>query len=106
MRFQPDVPIDRGSLLPIITIAGFLLPLLIGGAVVVEYVFALGIGRLAVDSVFAREYWVILTITISAHCRHRLQPRRRRALCRRRPPDPVWLTPPWPDVHHRHRHGH
>ena len=65
MRFQPDVPIDRGSLLPIITIAGFLLPLLIGGAVVVEYVFALpGMGRLAVDSVFARDYPVILTVTI------------------------------------------
>jgi peptide/nickel transport system permease protein len=55
----------RNSLLPVITIAGFLLPLLIGGAVVVEYVFALpGMGRLAVDSVFARDYPVILTITI------------------------------------------
>jgi peptide/nickel transport system permease protein len=55
----------RNSLLPVITIAGFLLPLLIGGAVVVEYVFALpGMGRLAVDSVFARDYPVILTVTI------------------------------------------
>jgi len=55
----------RNSLLPVITIAGFLLPLLIGGAVVVEYVFALpGMGRLAVDAVFARDYPVILTITI------------------------------------------
>ncbi|MBV8719840.1 MAG: ABC transporter permease [Chloroflexi bacterium] len=55
----------RNSLLPVITIAGFLLPLLIGGAVVVEYVFALpGMGRLAVDSVFARDYPVILTLTI------------------------------------------
>jgi len=55
----------RTSLLPVITIAGFLLPLLIGGAVVVEYVFALpGMGRLAVDSVFARDYPVILTITM------------------------------------------
>jgi len=55
----------RTSLLPVITIAGFLLPLLIGGAVVVEYVFALpGMGRLAVDAVFARDYPVILTITI------------------------------------------
>ena len=55
----------RNSLLPVITIAGFLVPLLIGGAVVVEYVFALpGMGRLAVDSVFARDYPVILTITI------------------------------------------
>jgi len=55
----------RNSLLPVITIAGFLLPLLIGGAVVVEYVFALpGMGRLAVDSVFSRDYPVILTITM------------------------------------------
>ncbi|MBV9599667.1 MAG: ABC transporter permease [Chloroflexi bacterium] len=55
----------RNSLLPVITIAGFVLPLLIGGAVVVEYVFALpGMGRLAVDSVFGRDYPVILTITM------------------------------------------
>ncbi len=55
----------RNSLLPVITIVGFLLPLLIGGAVVVEYVFALpGMGRLAVDAVFARDYPVILTVTI------------------------------------------
>jgi peptide/nickel transport system permease protein len=65
---EPNVIIRhvlRNSLLPVITIAGFLLPLLIGGAVVVEYVFALpGMGRLAVDAVFARDYPVILTITI------------------------------------------
>jgi peptide/nickel transport system permease protein len=55
----------RNSLLPVITIAGFILPLLIGGAVVVEFVFALpGMGRLAVDAVFARDYPVILTITV------------------------------------------
>jgi peptide/nickel transport system permease protein len=55
----------RNSLLPVITIVGFILPLLIGGAVVVEYVFALpGMGRLAVDAVFARDYPVILTITM------------------------------------------
>jgi len=55
----------RNSLLPVITIAGFILPLLIGGAVIVENVFALpGMGRLAVDAVFARDYPVILTVTI------------------------------------------
>ena len=55
----------RNSLLPVITITGFLLPLLIGGAVVVEYIFALpGMGRFAVDAVFARDYPVIITITI------------------------------------------
>jgi peptide/nickel transport system permease protein len=52
-------------LLPVITIVGFLVPLLIGGAVVVEFIFALpGMGRFAVDAVFARDYPVILTITI------------------------------------------
>ena len=55
----------RNSLLPVITIVGFILPLLIGGAVIVENVFALpGMGRLAVDAVFARDYPVILTVTI------------------------------------------
>ena len=55
----------RNSLLPVITIVGFLLPFLIGGAVIVENIFALpGMGRLAVDAVFARDFPVILTITI------------------------------------------
>lgn len=55
----------RNSLLPSITLFGVQLPYLIGGSVAVETIFALpGIGRLALDSVIARDYPVILTINL------------------------------------------
>jgi peptide/nickel transport system permease protein len=55
----------RNSLLPVITLIGFYIPFLIGGAVITETIFALpGMGRLAIDAVFIRDYPVILTITI------------------------------------------
>lgn len=55
----------RNSLLPVITLLGFYLPFLLGGAVVIETIFALpGVGRLALDSVFIRDYPVILSINM------------------------------------------
>ena len=55
----------RNSLLPLITLVGLLLPFVVTGAVVVESIFALpGVGRLAIDAVFSRDYPVILTITL------------------------------------------
>jgi peptide/nickel transport system permease protein len=55
----------RNSLLPIITVLGYSLPLLVGGAAIVESIFALpGVGRLALDSVFARDYPVVLSINL------------------------------------------
>ncbi len=55
----------RNSLLPVITILGGYLPVLLGGAVIVEQIFALpGVGRVAIDAVFIRDYPVILTVTI------------------------------------------
>ncbi len=58
----------RNALLPIITLFGFLIPALIGGSVIMESVFAWpGIGRLAYQSVLARDYPVVMTIlTITA----------------------------------------
>jgi peptide/nickel transport system permease protein len=58
----------RNALLPIATIFGFLVPSLIGGSVIIETVFAWpGIGRLAYQSVLARDYSVVMTIlTISS----------------------------------------
>ena len=47
----------RNALIPIITVTGILLSLLIGGSVVIEQVFALpGIGRLVVQAILARDY--------------------------------------------------
>jgi peptide/nickel transport system permease protein len=57
----------RNSLLPLITLLGFYLPFLLGGAVVVETIFALpGIGRLAFDSITSRDYPVLLTVNMLA----------------------------------------
>jgi len=54
----------RNTLLPIVTLVGVNLPALLGGAVVVETVFAWpGMGRVAVDAIFTRDYPVILAVT-------------------------------------------
>jgi len=53
----------RNALLPIITMAGLQAGHLIGGAVVVETVFAWpGIGRLAFDALLQRDYNLLLGI--------------------------------------------
>jgi peptide/nickel transport system permease protein len=55
----------RSCLLPVVTIIGMRIGRLLGGAVVVEMVFALpGIGRLAVDSIFNRDFPVIQTVVL------------------------------------------
>ena len=53
----------RNALMPIITIFGFLIPGLIGGSVIMEWVFAWpGIGRLGYDAVMARDYPTVVTL--------------------------------------------
>ncbi len=50
----------RNALLPVITIFGLSLPILLSGAVLVETVFSWpGMGKLAVDSIFKRDYFVV-----------------------------------------------
>lgn len=51
----------RNALLPIISLVGLFLPLLFGGAVVVEYIFSWpGMGRLMYDAILARDYPVVM----------------------------------------------
>ena len=51
----------RNAMLPIITILGLSIPGLISGSVILETIFSIpGIGRLMVESVFARDYNVIM----------------------------------------------
>jgi peptide/nickel transport system permease protein len=51
----------RNALLPIVTILALSLPGLIGGSVIVESIFAIpGMGQLMVQSVFARDYPVVM----------------------------------------------
>ena len=53
----------KNAALPIVTIIGLSLPFLFGGAVVVETIFSWpGMGRLAVDAIYARDYPVVLAI--------------------------------------------
>jgi peptide/nickel transport system permease protein len=55
----------RQAAVPMLTLAGFLLPALVGGSVIVESVFAIpGLGRLFVDAVFQRDIPVIMALTL------------------------------------------
>jgi peptide/nickel transport system permease protein len=55
----------RNALLPVLTVAGAQVGLLFSGVVVVEQVFAVpGMGRLAVDSTFARDYVTVQGIVL------------------------------------------
>ncbi|WP_025026365.1 ABC transporter permease [Caldalkalibacillus mannanilyticus] len=57
----------RNGLIPVITIFGLMLPSFFGGAVIVERVFNWpGIGSLFLDSVFMRDYPVIMAVTMLA----------------------------------------
>jgi peptide/nickel transport system permease protein len=53
----------RNALLPVVTVVGLLLPILIGATAVIESVFAMpGLGRLAVEAAMNRDYPTILTL--------------------------------------------
>ncbi|MCK9994884.1 MAG: ABC transporter permease [Candidatus Krumholzibacteria bacterium] len=55
----------RNALLPMITLLGLSLPFLLGGAVVVEVVFGWpGMGRVAIEAIWARDYPVIMATTL------------------------------------------
>ena len=57
----------RNALIPIVTIYGLALPFLLGGAVLIERVFAWpGMGLLAVEAIGARDYPIILATSMIA----------------------------------------
>ena len=57
----------KNALIPLITLLGLSLPMFFSGALITENIFAIpGIGRLAVQSVFTRDYNVIMGINIIA----------------------------------------
>lgn len=54
----------RNGLIPVITILGLILPSFFGGAVITESIFGWpGIGKLFIDSVFQRDYTMIMALT-------------------------------------------
>lgn len=55
----------RNALIPVVTIAGVLIPRLVGGAVVTETIFGWpGMGQLAVSSTIGRDYPMVMAITV------------------------------------------
>jgi peptide/nickel transport system permease protein len=55
----------RNAVVPIVTLVGLAVPLLLGGAVLIEQVFAIpGMGRLAVDSINRQDYPYVQAISL------------------------------------------
>jgi len=55
----------RNAIVPIVTLLGLGIPMLLGGAVLIEQVFAIpGMGRLAVDSIMRQDYPYVQAITL------------------------------------------
>ena len=55
----------RNALLPVATLIGLSIPSLVGGAVIVEYIFSWpGMGQLTLQALFARDYPVIMATTV------------------------------------------
>ena len=81
----------KNAAVPIVTVIGIGVALLIGGAVVTESVFAIpGLGRLTVDAILRRDYPVIQGVVLLFSVVYVLvNLRRRPALHRVRPEDPL-----------------
>jgi peptide/nickel transport system permease protein len=55
----------KNALMPVVTVIGFEIPILIGGEVVIESIFALpGIGRYLVDAINRRDYTIISSVNL------------------------------------------
>lgn len=55
----------RNSLIPLITLLGIQIPTLLGGSIITEQVFGWpGMGRLAIDAIYQRDYPVIMGINL------------------------------------------
>jgi peptide/nickel transport system permease protein len=56
----------RNALIPLVTLLGLIVPGLISGSVIVETMFQWdGVGRLYIDSIFARDYPTVLALTVA-----------------------------------------
>jgi peptide/nickel transport system permease protein len=55
----------KNALIPMVTMLGLQLPVMIGGAVIVEYIFSLpGLGSLTVDAINRRDYPIVSGINL------------------------------------------
>ena len=54
----------KNAMIPVITILGGAVPIVIGGSVIIEQIFGLpGMGRLAIEAAFRRDFPVIIAVT-------------------------------------------
>ncbi|OBZ17145.1 MULTISPECIES: ABC transporter permease [Bacillales] len=59
----------RNALIPIITVVGAEIPLLLGGSIIIEQVFQWpGIGQLTMESILSRDYPTLMGLNIVAAC--------------------------------------
>ena len=57
--------VARNALIPVLTVMGFSMAGMLGGALIVEYIFGIpGVGRFALEAIFARDYPVIMALTL------------------------------------------
>jgi peptide/nickel transport system permease protein len=57
----------RNSLIPIVTLLGFLLPAMLGGSVIIESIFTIpGMGQLGFEAILSRDYPVVMAISTIA----------------------------------------
>ena len=55
----------KNGIIPVVTLAGISIPLIIGGQVLIETVFGIpGLGRLAVEALFSRDYAIVQGIVL------------------------------------------
>ncbi len=55
----------RNSLIPILTIFASVLPMMVGGSVIIEFIFQIdGMGKLAFEAILQRDYNVIMATTV------------------------------------------
>jgi peptide/nickel transport system permease protein len=55
----------KNALIPVVTIIGLQLPVMIGGAVIIEQIFCLpGVGRLMLEAINARDYPIVSGVMV------------------------------------------
>lgn len=55
----------KNSLIPVVTVLGYQVPMLVGGSVIIEQIFSLpGVGRLMLQSLLNRDYTVVVAVDL------------------------------------------
>ena len=59
----------KNGIIPVVTLAGMGIPMILGGQVLIETVFNIpGMGRLAVDALFTQDYAIVQGVVLIMSC--------------------------------------